>query len=65
MKLNLSPARSIETEGVHQAEDSVPLLDQILAMCLNDDAQSSDNREYAGENEETDSSCQSDLEEIL
>ena len=65
MKLNLSPARSIETEGVHQAEDSVPLLDQILAMSLNDDAQSSDNPEYAGENEETDSSCQSDLEKIL
>ena len=57
MKLNLSPARSIETEDVHQAEDSVPLLDQILAMSLNDDAQSSDNPEYAGENEETDSSC--------
>ena len=34
-------------------------------MNLNDDAESSDNAEYEGENEETDSSCQSDLEEIL
>ena len=66
-------AWNVETEGVHQDAEDVPLLDQILAMNLNDDAQlenddaQSENDDAESENDDaqSDSSCQSDLEEIL
>ena len=53
-------------EGVHKDDDTVPLLDQILAMNLDTDAESEgENVEPEGENAESDSSTQSDLEDFL
>ena len=59
-------AQNVVIEGVHRDDDVVPLLDQILAMNLDTDAEpEDDNAESEGENAESDSSTQSDLDEIL
>ena len=67
---NNDHAQNFAVEGHHKDDDTIPLLDQILAMNLNeheDEIGSSEDDNADGEdnNTESDSSTDSELDELL